>query len=1190
MVNISTPKNNDNNITVSSNSTNNAVNTKNSIVFLEGMSEQWATKMDGKVNNEDYSSKYYAEKSKISAETAKLEASNATAIREELEVNFESYNNQLQTLTDNSKESINVLTEVSLTELQNKSASSQNEISSFVATSLEDFSSSASLITSNSKTDIQNSATVAKNTAISEIQAQEIESINNVQEEGIIQTNLIKDQVDLAETQAQISKQQADIAKQQVQLAKDEVAKISNVYKFKGSVANFESLPSTADNGDVYDVLDTGANYAWTGTEWDSLGGALNVDVSDVVHLDGEETITGEKTFTKPIKIQNGQGTGCMWVGANVNSDKLTNNSRHLARISTPSFSNVDLATTLLGFDSGGDSALHVANKNYDAVSFGGQKKITNATSPMSIGFCVTNEREATSANNKVYALEMDANEARFNVQPNYNGINLATTVDLETKQNVLTAGENITIENGIISATGGGGSGFSLFDIVQKDHVLSFEESKGLAMLGSYVYKNGVAGSRYGYADFYEKCLEEYENSESVTIPSVTVTGSISNNDGVLSGFSNGGYVIPEPDITVASGQSFELALNVKTGSTANGMIVDFGRNGQIVGLLVVTDGQLQLLMISLDVSNMISCGTLSPNTSYDIVMNYSDSVLTVKVNGETTYTSGVFTTNQMTFCFGGQHSVGGTFTGTINLRKSHITVDNQVVWGDIYKKSANGHTFYDIANKSAVDQLFESRGEAMFYGIDEENERIFLPRRTRTQTTLNPTEVNNFVEAGLPNITGQYALDQNASSLLNTKGIFQGAFTYKPSLSGGINGVNYRENANERDLAFDASLSNPIYGNSDTVQPSGSLVLEYMVVGNVTVDKAQTDVTEITTSENDTLPLFYNFYSDEDMTTTGAYINASEGGWHSGNVYLTAYNELVNKLGTGNVKAVTDTFTDYDFVVNQDEMTFRLPLLNGGEDTPDYSLGVSKDVSFISDRACEMVICAYRSASGVALIKVTINDTTLDFGIGGGYGYVNIPVRLKANDVVNVNINYTANSGIEINYINCYPLKGNGNLYYKVNNALSNLAIMDVAEIEATKADKTAVDGQWIQIYKDLLSGVTFKDNQVVTVDLSDILPNDGYTYECIFSCWIRTGSTSSNAIDCQLFSGTGDSLNQFYARLARCVTRTNSTASAAGCAILPILPNDRAVTWKNGDGGGTSGSCGLVFGGYRRVGTNV
>lgn len=56
-------------------------------------------------------------------------------------------------------------------------------------------------------------------------------------------------------------------------------------------------------------------------------------------------------------------------------------------------------------------------------------------------------------------------------------------------------------------------GSGLSMFDLVVKDHILSYEESKGLGLQGTYVYKDAVPGSRYGYPDFYNRCVEEFED-----------------------------------------------------------------------------------------------------------------------------------------------------------------------------------------------------------------------------------------------------------------------------------------------------------------------------------------------------------------------------------------------------------------------------------------------------------------------------------------------------------------------------------------------------------------------------------------------------------------------------------------------------------------------------------------------------
>lgn len=58
--------------------------------------------------------------------------------------------------------------------------------------------------------------------------------------------------------------------------------KVSSVYKYKGSVATYNDLPSSGLSvGDVYNVEDTGDNYAWTGMAWDRLGG--DIDLSDYV-------------------------------------------------------------------------------------------------------------------------------------------------------------------------------------------------------------------------------------------------------------------------------------------------------------------------------------------------------------------------------------------------------------------------------------------------------------------------------------------------------------------------------------------------------------------------------------------------------------------------------------------------------------------------------------------------------------------------------------------------------------------------------------------------------------------------------------------------------------------------------------------------------------------------------------------
>lgn len=52
---------------------------------------------------------------------------------------------------------------------------------------------------------------------------------------------------------------------------------ISSVYRYKGSVATYNDLPASDNTtGDVWDVQDTGMNYAWNGTGWDPLGASVD--------------------------------------------------------------------------------------------------------------------------------------------------------------------------------------------------------------------------------------------------------------------------------------------------------------------------------------------------------------------------------------------------------------------------------------------------------------------------------------------------------------------------------------------------------------------------------------------------------------------------------------------------------------------------------------------------------------------------------------------------------------------------------------------------------------------------------------------------------------------------------------------------------------------------------------------------
>ena len=67
---------------------------------------------------------------------------------------------------------------------------------------------------------------------------------------------------------------------------------LTSIYRYKGSVQNYASLPTTGNTvGDVWNVSATGMNYAWTGEDWDALGQEFQIEAITNGEID---TITGE--------------------------------------------------------------------------------------------------------------------------------------------------------------------------------------------------------------------------------------------------------------------------------------------------------------------------------------------------------------------------------------------------------------------------------------------------------------------------------------------------------------------------------------------------------------------------------------------------------------------------------------------------------------------------------------------------------------------------------------------------------------------------------------------------------------------------------------------------------------------------------------------------------------------------------
>ena len=207
-----------------------------------------------------------------------------------------------------------------------------------------------------------------------------------------------------------------------------------------------------------------------------------------------------------------------------------------------------------------------------------------------------------------------------------------------------------------------------------------------------------------------------------------------------------------------------------------------------------------------------------------------------------------------------------------------------------------------------------------------------VRIPRVVNVQGLFDLQNLGMTVREKLPNIQGGVIGDiiGNYASLSDTAVTFTGAFkgvsTYAGTIQSGSN--HYQEITN---LSLDASKASSTYQNNAPVQQE-AIQYPYFIqiaTGSETENNIINDI-----ELNNPYSLFDSKYSDHELNNLSWL--KSEGQWNSKAVYPTAYDKLL-KVYNGtetveglSVKLSTETYTDYDFVLNTAEETFRLPLKN--------------------------------------------------------------------------------------------------------------------------------------------------------------------------------------------------------------------------------------------------------------------
>ena len=455
----------------------------------------------------------------------------------------------------------------------------------------------------------------------------------------------------------------------------------------------------------------------------------------------------------------------------------------------------------------------------------------------------------------------------------------------------------------------GGGGTGLQMFDTILKDHVLTYEESKGLALQGTYVYKEAIAGSRYGYADFYNKVIEEYnEATETETVNSVNV------------------------------------------------------------------------------------------------------------------------------------------------------------------KVHSNGHKFYDISQKDQVDEIFTSTGMAWMYGIDQENERVFLPRDTEKihgkllDSGVNGTEWYRVYSDGFCQQGGLSPAIGVGGTVTVTllKKFANSDYTLLCSwVSGGNASVDDNPIPNSK-TTTGFKIYATVHGANDGYklqahwQASGYVNLgnsvevekhTYICVGNSEVTSSITEVVEVTTTENDTTPLFTGMYFDFTPNNV-AWLKAGQQA-NSGGVYTTAYNELVNELASPKygLKVVNEVdmiagidYSEY-WKVNQIDMTFITPTAISNKALSGAVVGNGMTMGLTNGSTNYGLVANNQTNNPYSIVATSkygtsVGDTTTPSGYSSTYSTLGITTDASKSGII--------------------AEQSTAQLYFKVANAVQNLELLDAGEVLEALADK--------------------------------------------------------------------------------------------------------------------------------------
>lgn len=250
--------------------------------------------------------------------------------------------------------------------------------------------------------------------------------------------------------------------------------------------------------------------------------------------------------------------------------------------------------------------------------------------------------------------------------------------------------------------------------------------------------------------------------------------------------------------------------------------------------------------------------------------------------------------------------------------------------------------------------------------------------------------TTTVEYIAEGLPNITGKAGPYENSQGYsLLSEGAMEAEYQGKHAIGGGGTGSYYF-------AKLDASLSNPIYGNSEHVTPETSTVIVGVwAVGSYTNTSGldMSDLKEALSVANtyDSMPLLTHHWDYKGMGNAG-WVRA-DGYWLDGDLYTDAYTKLVELYENSPIKptgyydgidilsavytATIDKNNPYSFLLDKTNRKFRLPFLNKSE-----KLVIYKESSQVMNGASISNVYTTYYSDGTVKIEGTYDSSSSTSG----------------------------------------------------------------------------------------------------------------------------------------------------------------------------------------------------------------